>query len=287
MASKYRNNEEPLVTRIMAYCLVLYALLFIGALNSGPNGIVVWLIYGVVIFGTWMGVKLAYWYWTDRAFYKHLDDLLVKINEKGLREYINNFINRFSIQSSKKSSWSFRGHNIDWDRIKDLEDYLLEQGIPLRNSDKEKDIYILLRHYIQTKEEAVTRESIKLAPQNYSMLSGTEFEKLLYRLFEAMGYRVEHIGHSGDQGGDLIANKDGERILIQAKCYRDWSVGNAAVQQVVGAIKYYDCNKSMVVSTSENFTNEAIALAQANNTELVSRARLSELLLQYLHENWG
>ncbi|MDI6820651.1 MAG: restriction endonuclease [Patescibacteria group bacterium] len=117
------------------------------------------------------------------------------------------------------------------------------------------------------------------------MLSGTDFEKLLYRLFEAMGYKVELVGHSGDQGGDLIANKEGERVLIQAKCYRDWSTGNAAVQQVVGAMNHYNCNKTIVVTTS-HFTSEAIILAKDNKTELVSKERLQELLLKYLGESW-
>ena len=96
---------------------------------------------------------------------------------------------------------------------------------------------------------------------------------------------MELIGRSGDQGGDLIANKNGERILIQAKCYRDWSTGNMAVQQVVGAMKLYNCNKAKVVTTSY-FTKEAISLAKANGTELISREQLQELLMRFLNENW-
>lgn len=144
---------------------------------------------------------------------------------------------------------------------------------------------MLLRFYVNEKEENLTRESIRRESQKFTKLSGTEFEKLLYRLFEAMGYRVEWIGKSGDQGGDLIANKDGERILIQAKCYRDWSTGNFAVQQVVGAMKYYDCSKAMVVTTS-HFTKEAIVLAKVNKTELISKEQLQELLLRFLGESW-
>lgn len=44
------------------------------------------------------------------------------------------------------------------------------------------------------------------------------------------------------------------------------------MQQAVGAMKYYDCNKTMVITTSSIFTKEAVALAQANATELVSKA---------------
>lgn len=88
------------------------------------------------------------------------------------------------------------------------------------------------------------------------------------------------------RGGDLIANKDGERLLIQAKCYKDWSTGNEAVQQVVAAMKYYDCNRAAVITTSY-FTPEAIVLAKVNNVELVPKQRLQEMLLKYLNESWS
>lgn len=100
-----------------------------------------------------------------------------------------------------------------------------EKGI----TSNKKDVFAILRFYIQEKEENFTRESIRKEPQKFKILSGSEFEKLLNCLFDAMGYKNELIGKSGDQGGDLIANRNGERLLIQAKCYRNWSTGNAAV----------------------------------------------------------
>ena len=216
---------------------------------------------------------------------KHILKIHNEIKEKGLEDYITNFLNRFSFESNKIKGWSFRNRRIDWDRIHDLEKYLVGEGVNLETG-KEGDIYIILKNYIQEKESKLTTESMSHKAQSFAMLSGTEFEKLLYRLFEKMGYTVELIGKSGDQGGDLIANKNEERVLVQAKCYTDWSTGNRAVQQVVGAMKYYNCNKAMVITTSY-FTQEAKALAKANNTELISKKRLQELLLQYLQESWG
>jgi HJR/Mrr/RecB family endonuclease len=144
---------------------------------------------------------------------------------------------------------------------------------------------ILLRHYIQEKEERLTRESVSVLPQKFSTLSGSDFENLLYRLFTAMGYAVQNTGKTGDQGGDLVANLNGQRIVIQAKCYSG-TVGNAAVQEAVAAQKFYDCNKVLVV-TNSSFTKEAIELATANGVELIGGGKLSELLLQNLKESWG
>jgi HJR/Mrr/RecB family endonuclease len=208
--------------------------------------------------------------------------VLNKLKSLGQEEYLKNFITQFGLEGKKsRQGYVFRNHNFDWDRINDLKKILKEKGIISR----EKDVFSILRFYIQEKEEAYTRESIHKEPQKFTFLSGSDFEKLLYRLFERMGYKVELTGRSGDQGGDLIAIRDGERILIQAKCYRDWSTGNAAVQQVVGAMKYYDCARAIVITTS-HFTPEAISLAKANKTELISKEQLQEMILKYLGESW-
>jgi HJR/Mrr/RecB family endonuclease len=241
-----------------------------------------WLVYGLIVIAGFITFKFL---WKEVKYHleqRHFNDLLAKLKNSGREEYLKNFIDRFGLEKARGEGWSFRNHRFDWDRIDDLKRILGEEGI----TSDEEDVFRLLRFYIQEKEEKLTRESIKKEPQKFANLTGAEFENLLYRLFEKMGYAVEHIGKSGDQGGDLIANKGGERILIQAKCYRDWKVGNDAVQQVVAAQKFYNCNKTMVIIASE-FTPEAISLAKANGTELIGKHRLQEMLLKYLGENWN
>ncbi len=215
---------------------------------------------------------------------KKLDNLLVSLRQNGLEAYVKNFIARFGLQKGKKDDWTYRGHCFDWERLKDFRKVLNEKGMRL-SYDKWDDVSTLLRYCIQQDEEKLTRESISLTPKKFTDISGQEFENLLYRLFGAMGYAVQKTGRTGDQGGDLIANLNGQRIVIQAKCYTG-SVGNAAIQEAVAAQKYYDCNRIMV-ATNSSFTREAIELAKVNNVELVSGEKLSEWLLQYLKESWG
>jgi restriction system protein len=215
-----------------------------------------------------------------------LHRLLDNVRRHGQEEQIINFINRFGTLNRKGNGWPYRNYKFDWYRINDLEKDLIENGVPLNTETGNRDVFTILRHYIQDKEERLTRESIRSQQQQFKNLNGLDFEKLLERLYTAMEYTVQHLGGSGDQGGDLVANKDGERLLIQAKCYQDWKVGNAAVQQVVGAIKYHDCHKTVVVTTSTTFTPAAIALARANSTDHISKERLTEMLLQYQHESW-
>lgn len=244
-----------------------------------------WLIYGILI-STSILLGIVCWNkWREHKERKILERLMEEVFKASQEDYIKNFINRFGLEGRGILDWSFRKHRFEAERIDDLERYLLEKNINLRTDKSHRDIYTLLRYYIQQKEEKLTRESIKKELQKFASLTGPEFEKLLYRLYTKMGYSVELVGESGDQGGDLIANKDGERLLIQAKCYRDWSTGNGAVQQVVAAMKYYDCRKASVVTTSY-FTSEAITLAKVNYTELISKDRLQKMLLDYLGESW-
>jgi HJR/Mrr/RecB family endonuclease len=270
MTRQYYRNESPLVG-----FLILVALLFVVYLATNPKGAMMVLLLVLVCYFI---IKI----FKKKLISSHLNNLIEKLKNSGEEDYFKNFITRFGLENGKKyGGYTFRNHNFDQDRINDLVKILKEKEI----ISKEKDVYTLIEHYVQEKEEQITRESIRKEPQKFAGLSGSDFEKLLYRLFEAMAYKMEWIGRSGDQGGDLIANKNGERTLIQAKCYRDWSTGNDAVQQVVGAMKMYDCSKTKVVTTS-HFTPEAISLAKANMTELISKEQLQELLINNLGESW-
>ncbi|MDP3975223.1 MAG: restriction endonuclease [Candidatus Jorgensenbacteria bacterium] len=270
---RYRSRDDELAnysSGVLALAILVLAWFF----YKNPARAIVYILLAfvcVIIF-----VVLIKW-----LRKKHLNNLLNRLKDSGQEDFLKNFIKSFGLEGKKGKGYEFRNHKFDWNRIDDLLEKLEENGV----TSNKKDVYALLRYYIQEKEKKFTYEMSSKEPQKLANLSGSDFEKLLYRLFEAMGYNVQHIGESGDQGGDLIAVKGGDKILIQAKCYRDWSTGNAAVQQVVGAMNHYNCNRTMVVTTS-HFTSEAITLAKDNKTELISKEQLQESLLKYLKESW-
>lgn len=119
----------------------------------------------------------------------------------------------------------------------------------------------------------------KMIEEEYSfenIQNGYEFEEYVANLYKKLGYTIEEVTKkSGDQGADVIANKDGKRYVIQAKYYNS-PVGNKAVQEVVASIKIYGANQAIVV-TNNNFTSSAIELAKANNVELINGDKLKEL----------
>lgn len=107
-------------------------------------------------------------------------------------------------------------------------------------------------------------------------MSGFDFEKLVLVHFEKLGYKGEVTRATNDYGADLILQKDGEKIVVQAKRWRD-KVGIKAIQEVVGAINYYKANKGMVI-TNSYFTPNAKELAVSNNIDLWDRNVLVEVM---------
>jgi len=114
---------------------------------------------------------------------------------------------------------------------------------------------------------------------NFDLMDGYEFESFLGDLFRKIGYNVINTKLSGDQGADLIIERLGEKISVQAKCYSG-NVGNKAIQEAVASKNHYNCNRAMVVVTSY-FTRQAISLAKSNNVELWDRNKLDEMIEKY------
>ena len=109
---------------------------------------------------------------------------------------------------------------------------------------------------------------------NIDTMTGSEFEEFLDRLFKKQGYEVEVTQKSNDQGADLLLQKSGQRIVVQAKRYKN-NVGNNAVQQITAAKNYYNCHYAMIV-TNSYFTSSAKELAFANDIKLWNRNRLEK-----------
>jgi restriction system protein len=115
---------------------------------------------------------------------------------------------------------------------------------------------------------------------NYSFAYNTDdpilFEKSVAKNFELYGWTTNETKKTGDQGADVIAEKDGTKIIVQCKLYSR-PIGNKAVQEVVAAKNYYKGNLSIVVSNS-SYTKSAQQLADSNGVVLIHYSNLSEIL---------
>jgi restriction system protein len=108
-------------------------------------------------------------------------------------------------------------------------------------------------------------------------MTGWEFERWLRGFLQRTGYRVEATPYRGDFGADLILTWNSIRIAVQAK-RSSQLVGVRAIQEVVAAKAYYDCERAMVI-TNSYYTEQAMILARANGVRLRSRDDLAKKLV--------
>ncbi|MGG0939229.1 restriction endonuclease [Brevibacillus centrosporus] len=123
------------------------------------------------------------------------------------------------------------------------------------------------------KQEMLKRSGIT----EIDKMDGKQFEHYLLLLFKSHGYSVSSTKTTGDFGGDLILQKNGKKIVVQAKRHGK-NVGIEAVQQAQAAIAYYKADEAWVVS-NRNYTKAAQSLAAANQVRLIDREELMEKIL--------
>lgn len=101
----------------------------------------------------------------------------------------------------------------------------------------------------------------------YDLMSGEEFEVYVSKILSKMGFcNIGLTKGSGDQGVDIIAEKDRIKYAIQCKRYSN-PVGNKAVQEIFAGVSFYHCHIGVVV-TNNYFTNAAKELAYENGVVL-------------------
>ena len=148
-----------------------------------------------------------------------------------------------------------------------------------RNYNYLRDL-IIKKH--SENEENEFEQSL-LSPKQYNLqsditiddidlLSGYEFEEFLSKLFNKLGYSSHLTPKSGDQGIDLVVEKNQRKYGVQVKCFSS-KVSNSAIQEVVAGIGHYNCDKGIVI-TNNYFTQSAIDLARTNSVILWDRDTL-------------
>lgn len=245
-------------------------------------------------------------YFTEEQEIEHISDLVNLINHKK-KTNLTDEDGRFLLSSSKKE------HNIDlFDKsmtelkdkspknfakeliklapetdFKNEEDYesILKQfceyierkniTCDIENLKQELTAQYKMQKAAQFEEKLSRNHDNKISVDEIEHLDGFAFEQLIGDLFRKAGYKVKVTKKTGDQGADIIVEKDGVSTAIQTKKYSG-GVGNKAVQEIVAAMKFYDCDKAMVITTGD-FTKGAYELASRNGVQLIDREALNDL----------
>lgn len=130
------------------------------------------------------------------------------------------------------------------------------------------------KHLVIIQEE-VTRNTYNL--DKIDFMDGHEFEYWCANLLSGIGFSDVHVTQgSGDQGVDILAQKDGIKYAVQCKCYSK-DLGNTPIQEVVSGKTLYHCQIGAVM-TNRYFTKGAKDAAEANGILLWDRTWIKNAL---------
>lgn len=107
-------------------------------------------------------------------------------------------------------------------------------------------------------------------------MDGSEYEAYCGRILAEAGWKVWNKGDSGDQGVDLVAERDGVTVAIQCKRYRS-SVGNSAVQEIYAGKATVSASAMAAVVTNAPYTRSAKELAGVTGVFLLHHDELPQL----------
>jgi len=200
---------------------------------------------------------------TDQAALKHVRTLATKrshmlspdeygnVSEEAWDKHLNAFIRRSLLPAFQRRKL----------------DHLLA-GDPKRHLSRLRARINRIIDQHQPAEPAVEIDGI---------MTGREFELCCRNILQETGWRAALTPGSGDQGADIIAEKDRRRVVIQCKFYNG-SVGNKAVQEAYAAAAFQDAGYAVVVTNSV-FTKSAHQLAHKNGVLLMHHTDLPRLEL--------
>jgi restriction system protein len=119
------------------------------------------------------------------------------------------------------------------------------------------------------------RAELKLS--QLASLTPEGFEEFVGEVFEALGFEVEHVGGTGDQGVDLRVSRGGLIGIVQCKYFSRGVVGSPELQKFLGTIHHTKSHKGFFVTT-RTFTLAADKFASEHPIELIDGPRLVELV---------
>ena len=76
-----------------------------------------------------------------------------------------------------------------------------------------------------------------------------EFEEWVGARFGDLGYAVKTTALVGDHGVDLVARRDGEKVIIQCKRYLDAAVGEPTLRDLYGTMQHEGADRAYLVTT--------------------------------------
>ena len=153
-------------------------------------------------------------------------------------------------------------------------DYFLDRTVLPQLGTRDADLAAAQRTrmlaIIESEADAVALPDEEDAPED-----GLDYERFCAARLAQAGWRAHRTPASGDQGADIVAMRDGLRLVVQCK-WLSKPVGNAAVQEAAAAQRYWSGDRAAVVSNA-GFTPAARRLAAATGVLLLHHDALDAI----------
>ena len=142
-------------------------------------------------------------------------------------------------------------------KLNDSHEYA-EIRIPVQSSDEVDQASEFINKEPDEREQSQVGIPVWDSKKMYEV-SPEEFESIIADLYRDDGYAAQTTQSSNDNGVDVIAKSDEEKVLIQAKKYDpSTTVGIDPVQRTAGLLSDQEWNPtSVVVATTASFSDSA------------------------------
>jgi len=111
-------------------------------------------------------------------------------------------------------------------------------------------------------------------------MSWKEFELLIGEYYRRKGYSVVEAGGDSPDGGiDLIATKNGEKLVIQCKHWKAYKIDVKIARELYGVMVDAAASGAVLI-TSGDFTQPAIDFVKDKPIELIDGAKLVKLMAE-------
>ncbi len=236
--------------------LALPAYCFASTSSASFGEVATWLVGLIVIFAV---VKSLVAELVGFGFKKRIMGMIVQEHKSALMRRRHQLITTGHYGESDDAKWQAE------------KDYFIEKIVKPKTGDLTQNMHKKISSWL----DDITEQCSEFKSNYHSAMSGLEYERYVADELQAYGWAARVTVASGDQGVDVIAEKDGKKLVVQCKHYTN-NVGNDAVQQIIAGKTFEQARFAAVVSNSE-FTTSAKQLASSANVFLLHHSQLGEL----------
>jgi hypothetical protein len=107
-----------------------------------------------------------------------------------------------------------------------------------------------------------------------------QFEKLIGMIYEHRGFTVKRLGGANSDGGvDLIVESPTEKLVVQCKHWRKWTVGVRHIREFLGTLTDSKISKGIFI-TLVGYSDDAKQLADKHGIQILDEADITNMLAE-------